>query len=162
MRCYCDSGLNFNKCCEPFLSGTTFPSTAEALMRSRFSAYATGNVDYVLATHTPKGRDELDPDATRSWAEKADFTDLTIIETHAGTPRDETGIVEFAASYTMNNKDYEHHEIARFEKIDDRWYFVEGEEPKRESVRRETPKVGRNDPCICGSGKKFKKCCGAA
>jgi SEC-C motif-containing protein len=52
-----------------------------------------------------------------------------------------------------------HHERSVFEKIENRWYFKEGEMMKPKQVRREAPKVGRNDPCPCGSGKKYKKCC---
>ena len=53
-----------------------------------------------------------------------------------------------------------HHEVATFRKVEDRWYFVDGKMAKHETFVRQAPKVGRNDPCPCGSGKKYKKCCG--
>ncbi len=53
-----------------------------------------------------------------------------------------------------------HHEIAHFIKDDSKWYFHDAKYPEIKQVVRDTPKVGRNQPCACGSGKKFKKCCG--
>jgi SEC-C motif-containing protein len=53
-----------------------------------------------------------------------------------------------------------HTERSRFVKESDRWYYVDGLLPTPVTYRREEEKVGRNDPCPCGSGKKYKKCCG--
>ena len=53
-----------------------------------------------------------------------------------------------------------HHELAEFRKSGDTWYFFDGKMVGPGQFTRETPKVGRNDPCPCGSGRKFKKCCG--
>lgn len=161
--CKCDSGKSFSNCCGPFLAGERFPATAEELMRSRYSAYSIGNVDYVLATHDPEDRNSLDPKATGAWAEKATFTGLTVIQTEGGARSDSKGIVEFLASYEMDGESYEHHEVARFRRVpdeDNHWFYVDGEFPNKEPVVRANPKIGRNDPCHCGSGKKFKKCCG--
>lgn len=132
-------------------------------MRSRYTAYTLGNVDYILATHDPDDRESLDPEATASWADKADFYDLSIVHTDGGEQSDNKGIVEFIASYEMDGEDLEHHEVASFRRVpeeNNRWFYVDGEFPNKEPILREAPKVGRNDPCVCGSGKKFKKCCG--
>ena len=43
---------------------------------------------------------------------------------------------------------------------EDLQYAGSEEQPKKQPIRRKTPKIGRNDPCPCGSGKKYKKCCG--
>ena len=68
--------------------------------------------------------------------------------------------MEFVASFKQDGQDYVHHELASFRKVDGRWAYVDGIlDPKTGPVKVE--KVGRNDPCPCGSGKKFKKCCGA-
>ena len=85
---------------------------------------------------------------------------LEIVETTEGGPDDDTGTVEFIAKFKQNGQEIKHHELASFEKIDGKWIFMDGEVPKPKQVIRETQKVGRNEPCPCGSGKKFKKCCG--
>jgi SEC-C motif-containing protein len=60
----------------------------------------------------------------------------------------------------MDGKDHVHHERSQFRKVDGRWYFVSGQKISAPPLKRDAEKVGRNDPCPCGSGKKFKKCCG--
>ncbi|MBD3244209.1 MAG: hypothetical protein GF331_26695, partial [Chitinivibrionales bacterium] len=69
------------------------------------------------------------------------------------------GTVEFIASYDDSEGFKRHHEIGHFHKLHAAWYYEDGEMVKPKPVVRETPKVGRNDPCPCGSGKKYKKCC---
>ena len=157
--CPCSSGRNFAQCCAPYLSGGVLPLTAETLMRSRYSAYATGNVDYLRETLLPGTREDFDRDAALKWAESSEWTGLDIRWTEAGGPSDETGAVEFVARFTRDGQASLHHETSRFEKRDGRWYFVDGISGSRPRI---APKVGRNDPCICGSGKKYKKCCAAA
>jgi SEC-C motif-containing protein len=71
-------------------------------------------------------------------------------------------LVEFIASFREEGQLHRHHEVARFLRDQDRWYYMDGAAPKPQTLRHEQPKVGRNDPCPCGSGKKYKKCCGAA
>jgi SEC-C motif-containing protein len=67
--------------------------------------------------------------------------------------------VEFEASYERDGLRDIHHERAQFKKVDGQWLYDEGDiVPK--TIVRATPKVGRNDPCPCGSGKKYKHCCG--
>ena len=63
-------------------------------------------------------------------------------------------------SYTYDGEEQHYREIAEFERMDGRWYFTEGLPPVRTPVVREEPKIGRNDPCSCGSGRKFKRCHG--
>jgi SEC-C motif-containing protein len=70
-------------------------------------------------------------------------------------------MVEFIARYVEKGQTVNHHEIAQFRREEGFWYFYDGQAPKPRTIKRETPKVGRNAPCPCGSGKKFKKCCGA-
>jgi SEC-C motif-containing protein len=69
-------------------------------------------------------------------------------------------VVEFRAMYTANGEFCNHHEVSRFVKEPDGWKFADGELVGETPIVREEPKVGRNDPCPCGSGKKYKKCCG--
>lgn len=76
-----------------------------------------------------------------------------------GGEDDTKGMVEFVARYRKNSQAFDHHEIAEFVKEDDRWYFKDGHAPQPMQAIRNGPKIGRNDPCPCGSGKKYKKCC---
>ncbi len=159
MQCPCGSSSRFDACCEPFIKGEALPATAEQLMRSRYSAYATVNVDYLHETLHPQHRQDHDVNAARRWAEQSDWLGLQILNTEKGDADDSDGIVEFTASYREKGAVRHLHEISRFEKVDGRWYYVDGDMPKPQTVRSEA-KVGRNDPCPCGSGKKYKKCCG--
>lgn len=161
-QCHCGSDRPFTECCAPFIDGSATPPTAEALMRSRYSGYAERAVDYLGETLHPDHRADWDRDATQRWAEGAEWMGLQIVDTEAGQPGDQQGWVEFIATYKEGDTLKRHHERSRFEAKDGRWYYVDGEMPKPQTQRNEAPKVGRNDPCPCGSGKKYKKCCGAA
>jgi SEC-C motif-containing protein len=146
--------------CLPFIRGEKRPQTAAELMASRYVAYATGAIDYLLETHDPKTRSETDRKSTEEWSRGAEWQGLEIVSTEQGGPEDESGFVEFIARYAMEGKDHVHRERSRFRKIDGRWYFINGQKVGAATVRNEGPKVGRNDPCPCGSGKKYKKCHG--
>jgi SEC-C motif-containing protein len=174
--CECGSSLEYSKCCEPYISGEKPAPTAEALMRSRYVAYVNANIGYLKSTLAPEKRKEFDEAGAREWATKSKWLGLEILKTTEGQSKDATGVVEFNAKYKLNGRSIEHHEVAEFrqdlnEKI---WYFVDAEshehldgqghhhhEPQAPVVR-DQPKIGRNDPCTCGSGLKYKKCHGAA
>ena len=83
---------------------------------------------------------------------------IDIISTEKGLESDDEGTVEFKAYYEAKGSKVTHHEKASFTKDDGQWYFVDGK-IFNEAIKRSSPKVGRNDPCPCGSGKKHKKCC---
>ncbi|MBP2297447.1 YchJ family protein [Azospirillum picis] len=157
-ECPCRSGRPLDACCGPYLAGMPAP-TAEALMRSRYTAFATGNIDYLHDTLLPSTRDDFNREEIEAWANNSVWTGVEIRSTEAGQPGDGEGVVEFVARFTMNGKPMTHHETSRFTHQDGRWYYVEGFLGTRP---RSGPKVGRNDPCPCGSGKKYKKCHGAA
>jgi SEC-C motif-containing protein len=127
-------------------------------MRSRYSAFVVGNIDYIMDTHVASGRHELDRDSTTSWSKNSEWQGLDVLEVHAGGESDDEGTVEFIARYRLQEEDQVHHELAVFRKTEGRWFFVDGKPPALEPIRREAPKIGRNDPCHCGSGKKYKKC----
>ena len=157
--CPCGSGIAFESCCEPYLIEREKPATAAALMRSRYSAYALGAVDYLYKTSGPKVRKEFDAESSRKWAESATWTGIEILEETGGSATDQTGVVEFIAHYSVKESAFDHHERAEFEKINGEWRFIDGHIFGPTPIRREEPKIGRNDPCPCGSGKKLKKCC---
>lgn len=159
MNCPCSSGRALAECCGPYLEGQAWPDTAEKLMRARYSAFATGNIDFIHNTFNPSNQDDLDRESTKAWSEQSEWIGMEVLGTEGGGTGDETGVVEFVANYRLQGTDHAHHEVASFEKVDGRWYFMDGQVAGQEPYRREAPKVGRNDPCPCGSGKKFKKCC---
>jgi SEC-C motif-containing protein len=159
--CPCGSGKATDACCLPLIRGERQPETAEELMRSRYSAYVLQEVDYILGTHTYGPKEEPDREATARWSQAAEWLGLEVVSTEAGTAADREGVVEFIARYRIESNDYAHHERAVFRRRDDgRWLYAEGEMVKPRPKVREVPKVGRNEPCPCGSGKKYKKCCG--
>ena len=162
-QCPCNSGQEFSDCCAPYLKGKKKPTTALALLRSRYTAHTFANIDYIQKTHHPAHRGEIDVASTRDWAENSDWLSLEIRNVEGGSEQDEQGTIEFIAQFNdAGGNLVNHHEVSLFRKHEGEWFFVDAEAPKVEQVRREAPKVGRNQPCTCGSGKKYKKCCGAA
>jgi SEC-C motif-containing protein len=135
--------------------------TAEALMRSRYAAYAIGQVEHIVTTHDPATRDSVDRNAAEKWSNRAQWEGLDIVSTSAGGAADEEGEVEFVARYTLDGAPCKHHERSRFKKIGDAWHYMNGDMVKAKPAVRDGAKVGRNDLCPCGSNKKYKKCHGA-
>jgi len=159
-KCPCGSDALYSDCCEPKIKGAQSAQTAEELMRSRYAAFTRNEIDYILATIHPSQREEHSERSIRNWSKKSEWLEFNILETQQGGPDDDTGMVEFTAYYREKGIKKLHHEIAEFKKQDGTWYFYDGNAPVPEQVVRNSPKIGRNDPCPCGSGKKFKKCCG--
>lgn len=158
--CPCGSGIDYTACCEPIILGKEPAKTAEALMRSRYTAYVVKNPKYLGDSLHPDHRSDWDEESTRKWANEAEWHSLQIVSTDKGQENDLFGVVEFIAKYKDKTGAKQHHEISRFEKKGSNWFYVDGQAPKVETFRHDKPKVGRNDPCPCGSGKKYKKCCG--
>jgi len=159
--CPCGSGRSYDTCCEPFITGTALPPTAEALMRSRYSAFTVQAIDYLEQTLAPDRKNPFNRPETEKWARESEWQGLDILGTEAGGPDDQEGRVAFRARFHYDGKDEIHLELSRFRRIDGRWLYVDGEVGKVMPVTRHNDLPGRNDPCSCGSGKKFKKCCGA-
>ncbi len=158
-QCPCGSGVELSKCCGPYLEGAPAP-TAEALMRSRFTAYVRGDLDHIERTHASEVRENFNRSAAESTANSVEWVSLEILGTSDGGEADDTGTVEFAARFRQNGDLLVHHELSNFRREDDRWVYVDGKMNPKGKPRR-VEKVGRNDPCPCGSGKKYKKCCGS-
>jgi SEC-C motif-containing protein len=131
-------------------------------MRSRYTAYAKRAIDHLGRSLSEEQRKDFAPDQARTWAEQSEWLGLTILRTEKGGAGDDQGLVEFSARYRTEGKEQEHVETALFTREAGTWVYAGQMPSSAKTVRRETPKVGRNDPCPCGSGKKFKKCCGLA
>jgi SEC-C motif-containing protein len=130
-------------------------------MRSRYTAYARREIDHITNSLHPSSRHDHDPVAAQRWAEQSDWLGLDVVRVEAGGKADEHGEVEFIAHYREKGAIRHHHEVASFVKEEGQWYFKDGKPVAPKTLQREAPKVGRNDPCPCGSGKKYKKCCGS-
>lgn len=153
-HCPCGNSSPYIECCGPFIDGIQTPDTAEKLMRSRYSAYTLQNDKYLLETWHPSTRpkDKPSDDDDTTW------TNLEILRTEKGLKNDTDGIVEFLAQCDVKGNASHIHETSNFLYEDNRWYYLDAQ--VQQPVRRENPKIGRNDPCSCGSNKKYKKCCG--
>ncbi|BDS11697.1 YchJ family protein [Aureispira anguillae] len=156
-KCPCSSKKNYMDCCGAFIEGLAQAPTAEALMRSRYTAHVKLAIDYIMDTVHPINREKSNRKTIESWAEQANWMRLEIVQTTKGKEEDEIGTVLFKAHYKYGNQLKTHFEDSFFRKENGRWYFVEGKEPA--ANQSTSIKIGRNDPCHCGSGKKFKKCC---
>jgi len=158
--CPCGSERQFADCCEPILKGERTAVTAVELMRARYAAYTTAQIDFLRESSAPALRRKFDDKSTREWAQGSEWRGLTILRCEKGGATDAKGTVEFIASYRYKEQEHAHHETATFIRDEqNHWLFEDGTVAGHDPIRRTEPKTGRNDPCPCGSGLKFKKCC---
>src|SRR5690242_10325326 len=148
--CPCGSGAALAACCGPLLDGAP-AATAEALMRSRYTAHVLHRIDYIIETHDAATRGALDRGAIERWARESEWLGLRIVAREAGGDADTRGVVEFQATYRSRGAPLVHHERSRFVRREGRWFYVDGDAVKPAPARR-AASVGRNDPCPCGSG----------
>ena len=160
VACACGSEVQQSQCCEAIINGEKPAETAEQMMRARYTAFTLKNMDFINETHDPSTRGDNDMEANSKWADTAEFTGLEILDVEGGDSKQSKGVVEFRATYKQDGKQQYHHERSLFLKKKGKWYFSEAKNPEITTLVRSQPKVGRNDPCVCGSGKKYKKCCG--
>ena len=179
MQCFCGSKKLFNLCCQPYIKGEQRPNTPEQLMRSRFSAYAVKNGQYIYDTYARETRVTQSLTEIQSWANECVWLALIINESD-----DET--VDFSAYYIANNKLCHLREVSRFvvetgTDIDEhrkqletptalseesvRWVYLDGDITNHQEITN----VKRNDLCPCNKypttwvvskNKKYKQCCG--
>jgi SEC-C motif-containing protein len=127
MTCYCCSGKDFTDCCQPFIEEKTKPKTAEELMRSRYSAYATVAIEYILRSTHPSTRKFHNAEDIENWAKTNNWEKLEIISKTEGEAKDKQGTVEFKAYYFDEKNDPQiHHEKSNFRKELGKWFFVDG------------------------------------
>ncbi|MGE5679733.1 MAG: YchJ family protein [Bacillota bacterium] len=160
MICPCGSGKTYERCCKPFIKGKKQILTAEQLMRARYSAYTQHEIDYILDTNHPEKKDEVDRESVTKWSNESEWLNFKILNIEKGSAEDTEGQIEFVASYVQKGIKQDHHELSEFKKVEDTWFFYDGKLVSQKPVVRVGDKIGRNDPCPCGSGKKYKNCCG--
>lgn len=151
MTCPCGSGAPYADCCGPRHDGTRPAETAEALMRSRYAAFALGKGEYLAATHDAPSSPREVAELSR-WAGSVTWLGLVVQSREAGGEGDAAGHVEFTARYLEDGAVVSLHERSAFRRTDGRWRYVSG------TPEVTATKVERNAPCPCGSGRKFKQC----
>lgn len=147
--CPCGSAVEYSLCCQPYLSGTQVAPDPSHLMRSRYSAFVMKDADYLINTWHPNCQAVAFRAEIEAGFARTQWLGLTVFE-NTGDKVDNEGYVSFIARFNEAGKTGAIIERSRFLKENGRWYYIDGTRPQ----------IGRNDPCPCGSGKKFKKCCG--
>ncbi|AUM11613.1 YchJ family protein [Ketobacter alkanivorans] len=151
--CPCGSGDSYQQCCGSYHQGNATPTTAEQLMRSRYSAFARKLPVYLLETLHPSKRAPDELAKLEQSVAQGRWLGLKIISCRDGLADQDTGYVAFKASHEDASQQTVLEENSRFIKENNRWYYVDG-------VLAPHKPPGRNDACWCGSGKKYKKCHG--
>ena len=123
MKCPCGSEKNYAQCCGIYHSGEMLAPSPEALMRSRYTAFAKNQMQYLRDTTDPQTLDSIDDEANKQWAENAKFLKLEILHSEEKGTK---GTVEFKAYYNIQDEDYIHHELSTFRKQAGEWFFKSG------------------------------------
>ena len=123
--CACGSGASYKECCEPYHDGSKSASTAITLMRSRYSAFINGKIDYLVETTLPAKRTANLKNQYHSTYESIRWVGLEVVGKSQGGPSDKTGKVEFKASYIEDGSIKIHHEYSRFRRKEGKWYYVD-------------------------------------
>lgn len=149
MECRCGSGLSYAVCCGRYIEEGEKPTAALELMRSRYCAYALGKGPYLVWTTVKENRYEADAALIDEFSQNSEWLKLEIVQ---NSEDDANAMVEFKAYYRDDDAIKLHHEKSTFVKEEGDWMYEAG-------VLFKTT-IGRNEPCPCGSRKKFKRCCG--
>ena len=149
--------IAYSDCCQPYHDAldendiNITAESAERLMRTRYSAFVLQKVGYIVKTTVPVQQALLDVNAVEKWARETNWAGLEIVS-HTAKLGKRHAQVEFKAFYTtLEGQQAAHHELSSFVKIDGHWYFLDP------TVKMT---INQKQPCICGSGEKFKRCCG--
>ena len=148
--CLCGKEQEFESCCNPFIDGKNVAQSSVVLMRSRYSAYAQGNAQYIFDTYAPEKQAENPVKEIAEFANSCQFIKLEVLDSQDQT---DAGYVKFKAHYLFGNLYCILEEKSDFIRIEDAWYYLYGDITPTPEV-----KLNRNDLCPCGSQKKFKKC----
>lgn len=153
--CPCCSNINFNDCCAPILGGSPAP-TPEALVRSRYTAFVKKKLDFVERTHAPEVRADFNMAEAARLADEVEWDNLRI---HSSKIYGDLAEVEYVVSFRKEQKPIKGATASKFRKENGEWLYVSSKPAPHIANLRVAPKIGRNDSCPCGSGRKFKKCC---
>jgi len=162
MKCYCGSEQSFNLCCGAIIEDRAIANTPEQLMRSRYSAYAIADANYIFNTYALSTKQSQSLEDIQQWAKHTKWLKLEVhssddisLEDIIVTESTLPAKVHFTATYIADKKFHRMSEHSNFIVEQQRWRYLDGE--VTEHLELTSPK--RNEPCICGSNKKFKRCC---
>ena len=122
-KCPCGSNLKYIKCCGQYIKLRKDALTAEALMRSRYTAYVLNDEAYLLYSWHHSTR----PEALDLYDDEVDWKQLRIVSTRLGKQQDKSGEVEFIADYLVHRTRLKIHELSQFVKENNRWFYLNGE-----------------------------------
>ncbi len=147
--CPCGSQQSYNNCCSRYISGTQIAPDAESLMRSRYTAYQRGDVSWLVESWHKSQRSPGLEELISANLPATQWLGLNVISHDYNNDSNEA-FVTFFARYCEKNQTSAIYERSRFIREEQHWYYVDGVHLQ----------AGRNDSCPCGSGRKYKKCCG--
>jgi len=148
LSCPCGSAL-YAECCQPLHLGKNKAKTAAQLMRSRYSAFAKHEIDYIVQTTALGQQQALDVKAISDWSKANQWLSLEVVQAQEKLDKNHAQ-VEFKAHFHDGQQAQIHHEVSHFVQHDGVWYFLD---PTTDQP------ITMKQPCICGSAKKFKQCC---
>ena len=140
------------------MSSEKWPETPRKLLEARYDAMVSGRVDYLMETHHPDTREQVDRQALEIWSKESKWDGIQL---EAEESEGDRAFISFSVRFEKDFQMLTQRERAEFRKSNDCWFYFDSEFLKPDPIRN-TARVGRNDPCHCGNGKKFKKCHGAA
>lgn len=147
--CPCGSQTAYSACCGRYISGEQIAPDPVSLMRSRYTAYQRGEINWLLASwHVSQRHQQLAAQLSAGFADTR-WLGLNVIS-HTYDNDNNQAFVTFFARYAEKQHTSAIYERSRFIREEQRWYYVDGVHLQ----------AGRNDTCPCGSGRKYKKCCG--
>jgi SEC-C motif-containing protein len=153
--CPCGSGQPFGDCCAPVLGGQRLAATAEQLMRARFTAHVVHDFKFLHYTYRGTAKQpytEVSADPAMQWTR-------LVVHRHELGASPEMALVDFSAYGTERGAEVVLHEKAEFARENGAWIYTRAVREGPAPFKSAAPKPGRNDPCPCGSGKKYKQCC---
>ena len=153
--CPCGTGKTLAQCCAPLLARQRAAADAEQLMRSRFTAHVAHDWAHLHRTLLETWKDPYVPQAegaAREWTR-------LVIHAHEAGLKPETATVDFTAYFREGDEEKAHHEKGEFHRVEGAWLYARPLRQGPAPIRSAAAKVGRNEPCPCGSGKKYKQCC---
>lgn len=161
-NCPCNSNKTYDDCCGLYHKTPGSAPTAETLMRSRYTAFQQKNFDYIARTQKLADNPKQTAAEIKKANDATQWTKLEILETQDGREQDKTGMVAFSAHFKEGRHVGKLSERSLFKRLKEEWVYISGEHEVKNNqplVKSADMNMGRNDPCSCGSGKKFKKCC---
>ncbi|MBI9020088.1 MAG: zinc chelation protein SecC [Verrucomicrobia bacterium] len=124
IECPCGSGETIQACCGKWIAGKKGAPTAEALMRSRYTAYVLEDVDYLVETTLPASRTRDLAESIRDWMSQVEWQKLHVLKVEAGGRSDTEGTIEFIAEFIGPEGTDRHHECSLFKKVRGVWFYA--------------------------------------